>query len=128
MKAVKRKFLVVDENLRLNKINDFQVVNYFDPNHFNLENTLNLHFDYSEGRGAKRIRVVAHYIDSSKNIATYRPIEFFEEFLIPFPLEGFTKKNEIAVALKLKEDSKFLWKIGIQILPKLETILHLSIT
>jgi hypothetical protein len=64
MKTLKRNFLVTNENIRLNKINDFQVVRYFNPSHFDLEGHLNLHFDYSEGIGAENIRIEARYIDT----------------------------------------------------------------
>lgn len=128
MKAVKRNFLVVEENIRLNEINNFQISRYFNPNHFNLEDKLNLHFDNSEGLGTEYIRIVAIYIDTSKSMESYEGIEFTEEFKLPFPEGGITKKNELSISLKLKEDSKVLWKIGIQIFPKYETLLHLSIT
>jgi hypothetical protein len=58
----------------------------------------------------------------------YETLEFFEEFNLPLSQGGVTKQNEVKVSLKLKEDSKLLWKIGIQILPRIETLLHLSIT
>lgn len=128
MKTVKRNFLIAEEYIRLNEINDFQVIRYFNPNHFELDNMLNLHFDYSEGVGAKYIRIVARYIDTSKSMKLYEPLECFEEFKIPFPLESITKKNELTISLQLKEDKKLLWKIGIQIIPRLETLLHLSIS
>jgi hypothetical protein len=128
MKAVKRNFLVVEENIRLNEINNFQISRYFNPSHFNLEDKLNLHFNYSEGLGAEYIRILAIYFDTSKSMEVYEGIEFTEEYKLPFPEGGITKKNELSVSLKLKEDSKVLWKIGIQIMPKLETLLYLSIT
>ena len=68
MKAVKRNFLVVEEKIRLSEINNFQVSRYFNPSHFNLEDKLNLHFDYSEGLGAEYIRVLAIYLDISKSM------------------------------------------------------------
>jgi hypothetical protein len=128
MKAVKRNFLDVEESIRLNKINNFQVSRYFNPGHFNLEDILNLHFDYSEGLGAEYIRILAIYIDTSKSMESYQGLEFTEELKLPFPEGGLTKRNEQSISLKLKEDSKLLWKIGIQIFPKHETLLHLSIT
>lgn len=128
MKAVKRNFLVVEENIRLNEKNNFQVSRYFDPSHFNLGDKLNLHFDFSEGLGADYIRILAGYIDTSNSMKLYKGIEFTEEFKLPFPAGGITKKNEQSVSVMLKEDSKLLWKIGIQILPKYETLIHLSIT
>ena len=128
MKAVKRNFLVVEESIRLNEINHFQVSRYFNPSHFNLEDKLNLYFDYSEGNGAEYIRILVVYIDTSKSMESYEGIEFTEEFKLPFPEGGITKKNELSVSLKLKQDMKLLWKIGIQIFPKYETLLHLSIT
>ena len=128
MKAVKRNFLVVEENIRLNEKNNFQVSRYFDPSHFNLGDKLNLHFDFSEGLGADYIRILAGYIDTSNSMKLYKGIEFTEEFKLPFPAGGITKKNEQSVSVMLKEDSKLLWKIGIQIFPKYETLIHLSIT
>ena len=127
MKAVKRNFLVAEETIRFNEINHFQVRRYFNLSDFNLDDKLNLHFDYSEGLGAKYIEILAVYIDTSKNMKTYEGLEFTEEFNLPFPSEGITKKNEQSVSLKLKEDSKLLWKIVIQIRQDFDTLLHLSI-
>ena len=128
MKAVKRNFLVVEENIRLNEINNFQVGRYFNPSDFNLEDKLNLHFDYSEGLGADYIRILAVYIDTSKSMESYEGLEFTEEFKLPFPAGGITTENELSVSLKLKEDSKLLWKIAIQIRPNVETLIHLTIS
>ena len=128
MKAVKRNFLVVEENIRLNEINNFQVSRYFNPSHFNFEDKLNLHFDYSEGLGAKYIEILAVYIDTSKNMKTYEGLEFTKEFKLPFPAGGITKENELSVSLKLKEDSKLLWKIAIQIRPDVDTLIHLTVS
>ena len=61
MKAVKRNFLVVEENIRLNEINNFQVSRYFNPSDFNMEDKLNLHFDYSEGENTtEKLKVTAY--------------------------------------------------------------------
>ena len=128
MKAVKRNFLVVEENIRLNEINNFQVSRYFNPSHFNLEDKLNLHFDYSEGLGAEYIRILAVYIDTSKSIEIYEGLEFTEEFKLPFPEREITKKVELSVSLKLKEDTKLLWKIAIQIRPDADTLIHLTVS
>ena len=128
MKPVKRNFLVVEENIRLNEINNFQVSRYFNPSHFNLEDKLNLHFDYSEGLGADYIRVIAIYLDTSKSMEAYEGIEFTEEFKLPFPKEGITKKNALSISLKLKEDSKLLWKIAIQIQQDFNTLIHLTVS
>jgi hypothetical protein len=128
MKPVKRNFLVVEENIRLNEINNFQVSRYFNPNHFNLEDKLNLHFDYSEGLGAEYIRILAIYFDTSKSMEAYEGIEFTEEYKLPFPEEGITKKNELLISLKLKEDSKLLWKIAIQIQQDFNTLIHLKVS
>ncbi len=128
MKAVKRNFLVIEEKTRLNEINNFQVSRYFNPSHFNLEDKLNLHFDYSEGLGAEYIRVVAIYLDTSKSMEAYEGIEFTEEYKLPFPEEGITKTNELSVSLKLKEDSKLLWKVAIQIRQDFNTLIHLTVS
>jgi len=128
MKTVKRKFIIGEENIRLNKINNFQVSRYFNPNHFNLEDKLNLHFDYSEGLGAEYIRILAIYFDTSKSMEAYEGIEFTEEYKLPFPEEGITKTNELLISLKLKEDSKLLWKIAIQIRQDFNTLIHLTVS
>ena len=127
MKAVKRNFLVQEEKLNFNTINDFQVIRYFNPNHFNLKDHINLHFEYLEVHAAGNIRIVARYIDTSKSMELYEPLEFFEEFTFPFSEAEKNIPNAHSVSLKLKEDSKFLWKIGIQIFPQIETLLQLSI-
>ncbi len=128
MKAVKRNFLIAEEQIRLNQINYSQVSRYFNPRDFNLDDKLNLHFDYLEGLGVEYIRILAVYIDTSKNMKSYEGLEFTEEFKLPFPVGGITKKNEQSVSLKLKEESKLLWKIGIQIRPHFDNLLHLSIS
>ena len=128
MKAVKRNFLVVEENIRLNEINNFQVSRYFNPSDFNMEDKLNLHFDYSEGIGADYIRILAIYIDTLKCMEPYQGIEYTEEFKLPFHEGGITKKEELSVSLKLKEDSKLLWKIAIQIRPDVDTLIHLTVS
>jgi hypothetical protein len=128
MKAVKRNFLVVEESIRLNEINNFQISRYFNPSHFNLDDKLNLHFDYSEGQGAEYIRILALYFDTSKSMEAYEGIEFTEEYKLPFPEGGVTKKNELSVSLKLKEDTKLLWKIGIQIRQECNTLIHLTVS
>jgi len=128
MKPVKRNFLAVEENIRLNKINNFQVSRYFNPNHFNLKDKLNLHFDYSEGLGAEYMRILAVYFDTSKSMESYEGIEFTEEYKLPFPEDGITKTNELSVSLKLKEDSKLLWKIAIQIRQDFNTLIHLTVS
>jgi hypothetical protein len=128
MKAVKRNFLVQEEKLNFNTINDFQVIRYFNPNHFNFKDHVNLHLEYLEVLAAGNIRIVARYIDTSKSIELYEPLEFFEEFIFPFSQTEKNIPNAHSVSLKLQEDSKLLWKIGIQIFPKIETLLQLSIS
>ena len=128
MKAVKRNYLVVEESIRLNEINNFQISRYFNPSHFNLEDKLNLHFNYSEGLGAEYIRILAIYFDTSKSMEAYEGIEFTEEYKLPFPEEGITKTNELSVSLKLKEDSKLLWKVAIQIRQDFNTLIHLTVS
>jgi hypothetical protein len=128
MKVVKRNFLVQEEKLRFNTINDFQRVLYFNPNHFNLKDHVNLHFEYLEVPAAGNIRIVARYIDTSKSIELYEPLEFFEEFKFPFSEAEKNIPKPHSVSFKLQEDSKFLWKIGIQIFPQIETLLQVSIS
>jgi hypothetical protein len=128
MKAVKRNFLVQEEKLRFNDINDYQVVRYFNPNHFNLKDHINLHFEYLEVLAAGNIRIVARYIDTSKSMELYEPLEFFEEFTFPFSMAEKNTPKERSVSLKLKEDTKLLWKIGIQIFPQIETLIQVSIS
>jgi hypothetical protein len=128
MKVVKRNFLVQEEKLRFNAINDYQRVLYFNPNHFNLKDHVTLHFEYLEVLAAGNIRIVARYIDTSKSMELYEPLEFFEEFTFPFSEAEKNNTNAHSVSLKLKDDSKLLWKIGIQIFPQIETLLQVSIS
>lgn len=128
MKVVKRNFLVQEEKLRFNAINDYQRVLYFNPNHFNLKDHVNLHFDYLEVLAAGNIKIVARYIDTSKSMELYEPLEFFEEFTFPFSEAEKNIPKPHSVSFKLQEDSKLLWKIGIQIFPKIETLLQVSIS
>jgi len=128
MKVIKRNFLVQEEKLRFNTINDFQVVRYFNPNHFNFKDHVNLHFEYLEVLAAGNIRIVARYIDTSKSIELYEPLEFFEEFTFPFSEAEKNITNAHSVSLKIKDDTKLLWKIGIQIFPQIETLLQVSIS
>jgi hypothetical protein len=128
MKAVKRNFLDVEESIRLNEINYFQISRYFIPSKLNLDDKLNLHYDYSEGQGAEYIRILALYFDTSKSMEAYEGIEFTEEYKLPFPEGGVTKKNELSVSLKLKEDTKLLWKIGIQIRQECNTLINLTVS
>ncbi|MFZ4797754.1 MAG: hypothetical protein ACOYMA_09685 [Bacteroidia bacterium] len=128
MKVVKRNFLVQEEKLRFNAINDYQRVLYFNPNHFNLKDHVNLHFEYLEVLAAGNIKIVARYIDTSKSMEFYEPLEFFEEITFPFSEVKNIMPNIPSVSLKIKDDAKLLWKIGIQIFPRHETLLHLSIT
>jgi hypothetical protein len=58
----------------------------------------------------------------------YQGNEYTEEFKLPFPVGGITKKEELSVSLKLKEDSKLLWKIAIQIRPDVDTLIHLTVS
>jgi hypothetical protein len=93
-----------------------------------LDDKLNLHFDYSEGLGTEYIRILALYFDTSKSMEAYEGIEFTEEYKLPFPEGGITKKNELSLSLKMKEDTKLLWKIGIQIRPECNTLLHITVS
>lgn len=128
MKPLKRNFLDIEESIRLSEINYFQISRYFIPSKLNLDDKLNFHFDYSEGIGAEFIRVLALYVDTSKNIQSYEGLEFTEEYKLPFPEGGITKKNELSLSLKLKEDTKLLWKIGFQIRPNINTLIHLTVS
>ena len=59
---------------------------------------------------------------------SYEGFEFTEEFKLPFPERGITKKEELSVSLKLEEDSKLLWKIAIQIRLDVDTLIHLTVS
>jgi hypothetical protein len=37
-------------------------------------------------------------------------------------------REELSFSLKLKEDSKLLWKIAIQIRPDVDTLIHLTVS
>lgn len=128
MKAVKRNSLVVDENILLNEINNSQESRYFNPSDFNIEDTINLHFDYSEGFGTEYIPILAIYIDTSKSMKTFEGIEFKEEFRLPYPERGITRNKEFSISMKHNEDSKLLWKIGFQIRPQVDSLIHLTVS
>ncbi len=127
MKAVKRNFLKANEIIQLNANNHFQFIQYVNPKHFTMNDEIQLHFDYSEGLGAKEIIATAIYVDPIKMTKLYDAFEFIEEHTLNFPKNGITKREEVALTFKLNEANKLLWKIGIQIRPHFDTLLHLSI-
>lgn len=130
MKAIKRKFLAVDEILRFSVSNNFEIERFFFANHFNhFENdTINLWFDHSYAKIADTITVEAIYFDYSKKIEKYETVEFIELFDVPLPKEGILKHNEFSIPIKTKVDTKVLWKINFKIKPKIVSDLHISIS
>ena len=129
MKAVKRKFIDGDEILRFTVANNFQIERYFNVNNLNFENnTLNLWFDHSYAKIADTISVEAIYFDYSKKIEKYETVEFVEVFDIPLPKEGILRHNEFSIPIKIKEDTKVLWKINFKIKPKIVSDLHISLS
>jgi hypothetical protein len=129
MKPIKRQFLTVDENLKFHSQNNFQITRYFNPNELNISNLLHLHFDYSEGEiTTKKVIVTTYYLDVSKNIALYEPIEYFTTQELSIPSQGISKKNELEITFPVIEATKLLWKIEFQITPKLDTLIHLIIS
>lgn len=130
MKAIKRKFLAVDEILRFNVSNNFEIERFFNANHFNhFENDIiNLWFDHSYAKIADTITVEAIYFDYSKKIEKYETVEFVELFDVPLPKEGILKNNEFSIPIKTKEDTKVLWKINFKIKPKIVSDIHISLS
>jgi hypothetical protein len=128
MKPIKRQFLKVDESLKFYSQNNFQITRYFNPNDLDISNSLKLHFDYSEGEiTSKKLKVTAHYLDVSKNIALYEPTEYFTTQELSIPSQGISKKNELEIIFPVIETTKLLWKIEFQIAPKVDTFIHLII-
>lgn len=128
MKPIKRQFLTVDENLKFHSQNNFQITRYFNPNDLNISNLLHLHFDYSDGEiTTKKLKVTAYYLDVSKNIALYEPIEYYSTLELSIPSQGISNKNELEITFPVIEATKLLWKIEFQIAPKLDTLIHLII-
>lgn len=129
MKAIKRKFLDGDEILRFNASNNFEIEQHFTAVNMNFENnTLNLWFDHSYAVIPNSITVEAIYFDCSKKIEKYETIEFRKTFEIPLPKEGILKHNEFSIPIKIKEDTKVLWKINFKIKPKIICDLHISLS
>jgi hypothetical protein len=90
---------------------------------------LHLHFDYSEGEiTTKKVIVTTYYLDVSKNIALYEPIEYFTTQELSIPSQGISKKNELEITFPVIDATKLLWKIEFQIAPKYKTIIHLTIS
>ena len=129
MKAIKRTFLDVDEILRFNASNNFEIERHFSVLNMNFENdTLNLWFDHSYRVIPDSITIEAVYLDSSKKIEKYEAVEFIETFDIPLPKEGILKHNEFSIPILLQENSKNLWKIFFKIRPKIVCDLHISVS
>lgn len=129
MKAIKRIFLDVDEILKFNVSNNFEIERHFNVNNLNFENnTLNLWFDHSYAVIPNSITVEAIYFDYSKKIAEYETVEFIETLDIPLSKEGIFKHNEFSVPIKIKDSTKVLWKIKFKIKPKIVCDLHITLS
>ena len=129
MKAVKRNFLEVDEILRFNTSNNFEIERHFSTINMNFENdTLNLWFDHSYSVILDSIKVEAIYLDSSKKIEKYETVEFIDTFDIPLPKEAILKHIEFSITISVQENSKYLWKIIFKIKPKIVCDLHISLS
>lgn len=129
IKAIKRTFLDIDEILRFTASNNFEIERHFNVNNLNFENnTLNLCFDHSYAVTPNSITVEAIYFDFSRKIEKYETIEYIEVFDVPLPKEGILKQNEFSIPIKLKEDTKILWKINFKIKPKIICDLHISLS
>lgn len=130
MKAIKRKFLAVDEILRFSVSNNFEIERFFNANHFtHFENDIiNLWFDHSYAKIADTITVEAIYFDYSKKIDKYETVEFVELFDVTLPKVGILKHNEFSIPIKTKEDTKVLWKINFKIKPKIVSDIHISLS
>ena len=126
IEAIDRKFLVVDENIELNHSNDYKVTRYFNPNHFNIEEDLTLNFKYCEAKEVECIIVKAIYMDSLQPMADYDALEFTGSF--PPKLSKILKQDKLSVQLKIKQDTKLLWKIELSVKPVEDVLLHLLIS
>lgn len=129
MKPIKRKFLSVEEVLRFNAANNFEITRYYNAKHFNgfKNDVVNLWFDHSYSTIANSITIEAIYFDYSKKIEKGEAIEFVETFNVTLPKEGILKHNEFSIPIKLKEATKVLWKINFKIEPKKVSDLHISL-
>lgn len=129
MQAIKRFFLPVDEILSFKASNNFVIERYFNATHFNaFENDImKLWFDHSYAVIANSMIVEMIYYDYSKQIKKYEPVEYVEIVNVPLPKEGILKHNEFYIPIKIKVDTKVLWKITFKIKPKIESDLHISV-
>jgi hypothetical protein len=129
MKSIKRQFLSVDENLKFHSQNNFQITRYLNPNDLDISNLLHLHFDYSEDENiTKKLKVTAYYLDISKNIVLYEPIEYYTSQELLITKQGIKNQNELEITFPIIDATKLLWKIEFQIAPKNKTIIHLKIS
>ena len=116
MKAIKRNFFDGDEILRFNASNNFEIERHFSAiNKYFEKNILYLWLDHSYEVIPNSIIVEAIYFDFSKKIEKYETVEYLEIFKVPLPKEGIMKQNEFSIPIKLKEDTKVLWKIKFKI-------------
>lgn len=129
MLAVKRKYLEIEEIFKFNTSNNFEIERHFSPIKMNFEkNKINLWIDHSYSVIPNSIIVEAIYFDFSKKIDKYDTFEYHELFNIPLPKEGILKHNEFSIPIKVKENTKVLWKINFKIKPKLDCDLHISLS
>ena len=89
---------------------------------------INLYFDHSYAAIPNSILVKAIYFDFSKKIEKNEIVEYYKLFNVQLPKEGILKHNEFSIPIKVKEDTKVLWKIKFSIKPKLDCDLHISIS
>jgi hypothetical protein len=129
MKPIKRQFLTVDENLKFHSQNNFQITRYFNPNNLIVSDSLHLNFDFSDQEiNSIKLIVSAYYLDVSKNIALYEPIEYYTTQELIIPTQGIPNKNELEIIFSVIETNKLLWKIEFQIMPKVDTIVQFIIS
>jgi hypothetical protein len=71
------------------------------------------------------IIVEAIYFDFSKEIDKYDTFEYHELFNILLPKEGILKHNGFSIPIKVKENTKVLWKINFKVeILLVKTVLH----
>ena len=129
MKAIKRKYLDVDEILRFNKQNNYKIERYFSDKLFNdfTKNKMNLWFDHTYNKHTEKIRITAIYFDYSKKIEKYETIEYKDVFNVEIPKNGIKKINEFSIPIIVKKDTKILWKLVFEIPNKTDFDIHISI-
>jgi len=129
MKAIKRKYLEVDEILSFNKQNNYKIERYFSDKLFNdfPKNKMNLWFDNTNNKHTEKVIITAIYFDYSKKIEKYEVVEYKDVFNVKIPTNGILKNNGFSIQIITKMNTKILWKLVFEIPSKTDFDVYILI-